>query len=112
MVGLRNSWWLISEQNPDSVLGGVIVEDPAIISNHEILEKILVVQTEEKRLTDVHLTLFLEIGETVGNPSSEDSVEAKIVEMVYHGGIATSECGRQFTSDRFGIRPHLWMEAN
>ena len=79
-------------QDPDSVLGGVIVEDPATIFNHQIFKKLFSVQTEEKRLTDVHLTLFLGIGETVGNPSSEDSVVAKIVEMVYHGGIVTSEC--------------------
>ena len=79
-------------QDPDSVLGDVIVEDPAIISNHQILEKLLVVQTEEKRLTDVHFALFLGIGEKVGNPSSEDSVVAKIVEMAYDGGITTSEC--------------------
>ena len=91
-------------QDPDSVLGGVIVEDPAIISNHQILEKLLAVRMEEERLADVHSTLFLGIGETVGNPSSEDSVVAKIVEMAYHGGIATSECSRQFTSGRFGIR--------
>ena len=91
--------------DPDSVLGGVIVEDPTTISNNQILKKLLVVQTE-KRLTDVHLTLFLGIGETVGKPSSEDSVVAKIVEVVYHGGIATSECCRQFTSGRFGIRPN------
>ena len=104
IIGLRNSWRLISARDPDSVLGGVIVEDPAIISSHQILEKLLAVRVEEKRLTDVHSTLFLGIGETVGNPSSEDSVVAKIVEMVYHGGIATSECSLQFTSDRFGIR--------
>ena len=91
-------------QDPDSVLGDVIVEDPATISNHQILDKLFVVQTEEKRLTDVHLTLFLGTRETVGNPSSEDSVVAKIVEMAYDGGIATSECSRQFTSGRFGIR--------
>ena len=60
-------------------------------------------QTEEERLTDVHLTLFLGIGEEVGNPSSEDSVVAKIVEMAYDGGIATPECSRQFTIDRFGV---------
>ena len=59
---------------------------------------------EEKRLTDVHSTLFLGNGETVGNPSSENSVVVKIVEIVYIGGIVTSECSRQFTSDRFGIR--------
>ena len=44
--------------DPNSVLGGVIVEDPAIISNHQILKKLLGVQTEEKRPTGVHLTLF------------------------------------------------------
>ena len=104
MVGLRNSWRLISAQDPDSVLGGIIVEDPAIISNHQILEKLLAVRVEEKRLTDVHSTLFLGVREAVGDPSSEDSVVAKIVEMAYDGGIATSECSRQFTSDRFGIR--------
>ena len=90
-------------QDPDSVLGGVIVEDPAIISSHQILEKLLAVEVEEKRLTDVHSTQFLGIGEKVGNPSSEDSVVAKIVEMVYHGGIATSKCSHQFTSGRFRI---------
>ena len=79
-------------QDPDSVLSGVIVEDSAIISNHQIFEKLLVVQTEEERLTSVHLTLFLGIGEKLGNPSSEDSVVTKIVEMAYDGGIATSEC--------------------
>ena len=79
-------------EDSDSVLGGVIVEDPATISNHYIFEKLLVVETEEKRLIDVHLTLFLGIGEKVENPSSEDSVVAKNVEMAYHGGIATSEC--------------------
>ena len=104
MVGLRNSWWLISIQDPDSVLGGVIVEDPAIISSHQILEKLLEARVEEKRLTDVHSTLFLGIREAVGDPSSEDSVVTKIVEMAYDGGIATSECSRQFASDRFGIR--------
>ena len=91
-------------QDPYSVLGGVIVEDPAIISNHQILEKLFGVQTEEKRLTDVHFALILGIGEKVGNPSSEDTVVVKIPEMAYYGGIATSECSRQFTSGRFGIR--------
>ena len=62
------------------------------------------VRTQEKRLTGVHLTLFLGIGEKVGNPSSKDPVIANIVEMVYHGGIATSKCSCQFTSGRFGIR--------
>ena len=90
--------------DPDDVLGGVMVEDPATISNYQILEKLLTVRMEEERLTDVHSALFLEIGETVGNPSSDDSVAAKIVEMAYDGGIATSECSRQFTSGRFGIR--------
>ena len=104
MVGLRNSWRLISEQDPDSVLGGVIVEDPAIIPNHQILEKLFAVRTEEQRLTDAHLGLFLGFGEKVGNPSSEDSVVAKIVKMAYHGGITTSECSCQFTGGRFGIR--------
>ena len=104
MVGLRNSWWLISIQDPDSVLNCVIIEDPAIISSYQIFEKLLSVQAEEERLTDVHSTLFLRIGETVGNPSSEDSVVAKIVEMTYHGGMTTSECSRQFASGRFGIR--------
>ena len=93
-------------QDPDNVLGGVIVEDPAIISNNQILKKLLAVQTEEKRLTDVHLTLFLGIGETARNPSNEDSVVAKNVEIAYHGGIVTSECSYQFTSGRFGIRPN------
>ena len=79
-------------QDPDSVLGDVIVEDPAIISNHQIFEKLLAVKMEEKRLTDVHSTLFLGVGETVGNPSSEVSVAVRNVEMVYHGGIVTSEC--------------------
>ena len=79
-------------QDPDSVLGGVVVEDPATIFNHQILEKLLAVQTGEKRLTDVHFALILGIGEKVGNPSSGDSVVAKIFEMAYHGGIATSEC--------------------
>ena len=79
-------------QDPDSVLGDVIVEDPAIISNHQILDKLLVVQTEEKRLADIHLTLFLGIREKVGDPSSEESVVAKIVGMVYHGGIAAYKC--------------------
>ena len=88
------------------MLGGVIVEDPAIISNHQIFDKLLVVRTEEKRLTDVHLGLFFGIEEMAGNPSSEDSVIVKIVEMVYHGGIATSECSYQFTSGCFGIRPN------
>ena len=106
MVGLRNSWWLISARDPDSVLSGAIVEDPATISNHQIFEKILAVRAEEKRLADVHSILFLGIGETARNPSSEDSVVAKIVEMTYYGGIVTSECSRQFTSDRFGIRPN------
>ena len=91
MVGLRNSWRLISVQNPDNVFGDVIVEDPAIISSQQILEKLLAVRVEEKRLTDVHSTLFLGVRGTVGNPSSEDSVVAKIVEMVYDGGIVTSE---------------------
>ena len=91
-------------RDSDSMLGGVIVEDPAIISNHQILEKLLAVRVEEKRLTDVHSTLFLGVREAVGDPLSEDSVVAKIVEMVYHGGIATSECRYQFTNDRFGIR--------
>ncbi|PAV78459.1 hypothetical protein WR25_12034 [Diploscapter pachys] len=104
MVGLRNSWRLISARDPDSVLGGVIVEDPAIISSHKILEKLLAVRVEGKRLTDVHSTLFLGVREAVGDPSSEDSVVAKIVEMAYDSGIATSECSRQFTSGRFGIR--------
>ena len=104
MVGLRNSWRLISARDLDSVLGGVIVEDPAIISSHQILEKLLAVRVEEKRLTDVHSTLFLGVRETVGDPSSEDSVAAKIVKMAYDGGIATSECSRQFTSGCFGIR--------
>ena len=90
-------------QDPDSVLSGVIVEDPAIISNHQISDKLFVLQTE-KRLTDVHLTLFLGIGEAVENPSSEDYVVVKIVKMAYHGGIVTSECNRQLTSSRFGIR--------
>ena len=110
MVGLRNSWRLISARDPDSVLGGVIVEDPATISNHQILDKLLVVQTEEKRLTDALSALFLGIGEKVGNQLSEDSVVAKIVEMVYHGGIATSECSHQFTSGRFGIRPNTTQQ--
>ena len=79
-------------EDSDSVLGDVIVEDPAIISSHHIFKKLLVMRTEEKRLTDVHLILFLGIGETVGNPSSDDSVVARNIEMVYHGGIATSEC--------------------
>ena len=78
-------------QNPDNVFGDVIVEDPAIISSQQILEKLLAVRVEEKRLTDVHSTLFLGVRGTVGNPSSEDSVVAKIVEMVYDGGIVTSE---------------------
>ena len=91
-------------EDPDSVLGSVLVEDSAIISNCQISDKLFVVQTEEQRLTDVHSTLFLGIGETVGDPSSEDSVVAKIVEMGYHGGIVTSECSRQFTHNRFGIR--------
>ena len=86
------------------MLGGVIVEDPAIIFSHQILEKLLSVRVREKRLTDVHSTLFLGVREAVGDPSSEDSVVAKIVEMAYDGGIATSECSRQFTSGRFGIR--------
>ena len=90
--------------NPDSVLGGVIVEDPAIISSQQILEKLLAVRVEEKRLTNVHSTLFLGVREAVGDPSSEDSVVAKIVEMAYDGGIATSECSRQFASGHFGIR--------
>ena len=89
------------------MLGGVIVEDPAIISNHQILEKLLAVRVEEKRLTDVHSTLFLGIGEMVGYPSSEDSVVAEVVEMAYDNGIATSECSYQFTSDRFGIRLNI-----
>ena len=46
----------------------------------------------------------LGVREAVRDPSREDSVVAKIVEMAYDGGIATSECSRQFTSDRFGIR--------
>ena len=54
-------------QDPDSVLGGVIVEDPAIISNYQIFKKLLAVRIEEKRLTDVYFTLFLGIGEEVGN---------------------------------------------
>ena len=91
-VGLRNSWQLISVQDPDNLLGGVIVGDPAIISNHQIFEKLFVVLTEEQRLIDVHSTLFLVIGKTVGNPSSEDSVVANNVEMAYHGGIATYKC--------------------
>ena len=86
------------------MLGDVIVEDPAIISNHQILEKLLAVRVEEKRLTDVHSTLFLGVREAVGDSSSEDSVVTKTVEMAYDGGIATSECSHQFTSDRFGIR--------
>ena len=110
MVRLRRSWQLILVQDSDSVLGGVIVEDPAIISNYHILKKPLVAQTEEKRLIDVHLTLFLGIGETVGNPSSEDSVATKIVEMAYHGGIVTSECSHQFTSGRLGIRPNTTQQ--
>ena len=110
MVGLRNSWRLISVQDPDSVLGGVIVEDPATISNHQILDKLLVVQTEEKRLTDALSALFLGIGETVGNPSSEDSVVVKVIKMAYNGGITTSECSRQFTSGRFGIRPNTTQQ--
>ncbi len=104
MVGLQNSWRLISARDPDSVLSGVIVEDPAIISSHQILEKLLAVRVGEKRLTDVHSTLFLGVREAVGDSSSEDSVVAKIVEMAYDCGIATSECNRQFTSGRFGIR--------
>ena len=104
MVGLRNSWWLISARDPDSVLSGAIVEDPATISNHQIFEKILAVRAEEKRLADVHSILFLGIGETVEDPSSEDSVVAKIIEMAYHGGIVTSECSHQFANGRFGIR--------
>ena len=103
MVGLRNSWRLISEQDPDNVLGGVIVEDPAIISNHQIIKKLFVVWTEEKRLSGVHSTLFVGIGETVGDQSREDSVVAKNVEMAYDGGIVTSECSHQFTSGRFVI---------
>ena len=103
MIGLRNSWRLISVRDTDSVLSGVIVEDPAIISSQQILEKLLAVRVEEKRLTDVHSTLFLGIGEAVGDPSSEDSVVAKNVKMAYDGGIATPECSRQFASDRFGI---------
>ena len=91
-------------QDPDSVLGGVIVEDPAIISNHQILEKLLAVRVEEKRLTDVHSTLFLGVREAIGDPSRENSVVAKIVEMAYDGGIATSECSRHFTSGCFEIR--------
>ena len=91
-------------QNPDNVLGGVIVEGPAIISNRQISDKLFVLQTVEKRLTDVHLGLFLGFGETVVNPSNEDSVAAKIIEMTYHGGIVTSECSYQFTSGRCGIR--------
>ena len=106
MVGFRSSCRLISTWDPDIVLGGVIVEDPAIISNHQISDKLFVLQTVEKRLTDVHSTLFSGIGETVGDPSSEDSVVTKIVEMAYHGEIATSECSRQFTNGRFGIRPN------
>ncbi|PAV57281.1 hypothetical protein WR25_25767 [Diploscapter pachys] len=104
MVGLRNSWRLIFARDPDSVLGGVIVEDPAIISSHQILEKLPAVRVKEERLTDVRSTLFLEAREAVGDPSSEDSVVAEIVEMAYDGGIATYECSRQFTSGRFGIR--------
>ena len=104
MVGLRNSWRLISTRDPDNVLGGVIVEDPAIISSHQFLEKLLAVQVEEKRLTNVHSTLFLGVREAIGDPSSEDSVVTKIVEMAYDGGIATSECSRQFANGRFGIR--------
>ena len=73
-------------QDPDKVLGDVIVENPAIISNHQILEKLLVMRTEEKRLTNVHSTLFLGTRETVRNPSSDDSVVAKIVEMTYSSG--------------------------
>ena len=86
------------------MLGGVIVEDTAIIASQQILEKLLAVGVEEKRLTDVHSILFLRVRGTVGDPSSEDSVVAKIVGMAYDGGIATSECSCQFTSDRFGIR--------
>ena len=56
------------------MLGGVIVEDPAIISSYQILEKLLAVRVEEKRLTDVHSTLFLGVREAVRDPSSEDSV--------------------------------------
>ena len=79
-------------QVSDSVLGGVIVENPAIISNNQIFKKLLVVQTEEERLTDIHSTLFSGFGEKVENPSSEDSVATKIVKMAYHGEIAISEC--------------------
>ena len=104
MVGLQNSWLLISARGPDNVLSGVIVEDPAIIASHQILEKLLAVRVEEKRLTDVHSTLFLGIGEAVGDSSSEDSVVTKIIEMAYDDGIATPECSRQFTSGRPGIR--------
>ncbi|PAV78360.1 hypothetical protein WR25_06195 [Diploscapter pachys] len=71
---------------------------------HQILEKLLAVRVEEKRLTDVHSTLFLGVREAVGDPSSEDSMVAKVVEMAYDGGIATSECSRQFISGCFGIR--------
>ena len=104
IIGLWNSWRLISARDPDSVLGDVIVEDPAIISSHQILEKLLAVRVEEKRLTDVHSTLFLGVREAIGDPSSEDSVVTKIIEMAYDGGIATPECSRQFTSGRPGIR--------
>ena len=79
-------------QDPNSVLGGVIVEDPAIISNHQILEKLLEKQTKKKRLASVHLTQYMGVREVDMNPSSEDSVVAKNVKMVYDGGIATSEC--------------------
>ena len=103
MVGLRNSWLLISAYDLDSVLCSVNVQNSAIISNHQILGKLFVSRTEEERLTDVHLGLFLGFGEKVGNPSGEDSVAARNVKMAYHGGIATSECSYQFTNDRFGI---------
>ena len=111
MVGLRNSWRLFSTGDPDSASGGVIVEDTTLISSHQILEKLLAVRVEEKRLTDVHSTLFLGVKEAVGDPSSEDSVVAKVVEMAYDGEIATSECSRQFTSGRFGIRLNTTQQS-
>ena len=86
------------------MLGGVIVEDTAIIASQQILEKLLAVGVEEKRLTDVHSTLFVGVREAVGDPSSEDSVAAKIVEIAHDGGITTSECSHQFTSGCFRIR--------
>ena len=89
IIGLWNSWRLISARDPDSVLGDVIVEDPAIISNHQILEKLLAVRVEEKRLTDVHSTLFL-------------GIEGKVGESIERG-----LCGSQ--EDRDGVS---WWNSN